>query len=106
MVANSIHLRVGSVGVVRTCLCTNQMMAELTRDSIAELLEARGVNSDSYCLAGGLPTETYCIDRDGAGWIVYYSERGLRSGLERFDTESEACSRLVAILLTDKSSQH
>ncbi len=81
------------------------MNVGLTRDSLAELLNERGVNPSAYCLTGGLPNESYCIDRDGSDWVVYYCEKGLRSGIERFENESDACSRLVTILMSDNTTQ-
>ena len=79
-------------------------MANLTRVLLPELLNARGIKPNAYCLTGGHPSESYCIDCDGTDWIVYYSERGLRSGLERFETEADACLRLLEILLADKTT--
>ncbi len=47
---------------------------------------------DAYCLTGGLPNEAYCVEHGLDGkWHTYYSERGLRTGLNTFDTEDEAC---------------
>lgn len=51
------------------------------------------VPSDSYSIMqGGLPNETYCLSYESGKWIVYYSERGDRSGLTAFESESEACA--------------
>ena len=41
-------------------------------------------------MVGGLPNETLCIVKEDT-WQVYYSERGSKSGLKLFKTESEAC---------------
>ena len=38
----------------------------------------------------GVPNEKLCIVREGK-WQVYYSERGNKSGLKVFETETEAC---------------
>ena len=80
-------------------------MAELTLATLPELLTDRGINPAAYCLTGGLPNETYCIDRDGADWLVYYSERGLRSSVQRFTSESDACTHLHAVLVNDETTQ-
>lgn len=37
-----------------------------------------------------LPSERFCIVKKDT-WQVYYSERGNKSGLECFQSESEAC---------------
>lgn len=41
-------------------------------------------------MIGGLPNEKLCIVKEDK-WQVYYSERGRKSGLKIFETESEAC---------------
>ena len=54
-------------------------------------LNEMGIRSDLYSImAGGLPNEQLCIAKDEF-WQVYYSERGHRSGLREFETETEAC---------------
>jgi len=42
-------------------------------------------------LKGGLPNEVLCLTAESGNWIVYYSERGSRTGLTTFKSESEAC---------------
>ncbi len=44
-----------------------------------------------YSLSEGLQNESYCIEQMKGCWAVYYSERGIRSSLELFDTEEDAC---------------
>ena len=57
-----------------------------------------GLPSDTYCLNGGLPNEAYCIEHEADGrWSVYYSERGLKTGLMTFDTEKAACEYLFRV---------
>ncbi|WP_020519403.1 hypothetical protein [Catelliglobosispora koreensis] len=51
-------------------------------------------------LKGGRPDDGFAIKREGAKWIVYYSERGGRSNIEKFDSEDAACRRLWT-LVTD-----
>ena len=80
-------------------------MPELTLKTLGNVLESQGIRPDAYCLTGGSPNESYCIDRDGDDWLVYYSERGLRSDLRRFGTESDACSHLQALLRGDATTQ-
>ena len=41
-------------------------------------------------MTGGLPNEKLCIVKEDK-WQVYYSERGNKSGLKIFETETEAC---------------
>ena len=50
-----------------------------------------GVPKELYSLMiGGFPNEKLCIVKEET-WQVYYSERGHKSGLKVFDTETEAC---------------
>ena len=50
-----------------------------------------GVPNELYSLMiGGFPNEKLCIVKEET-WQVYYSERGHKSGLKVFDTETEAC---------------
>lgn len=50
-----------------------------------------GIPEDLYSIMkGGLPNEKLCIVEE-KGWKVYYSERGRKSALKEFRTESEAC---------------
>ena len=44
-----------------------------------------------WYLNGGLPNEAYTIGKTTRGWEVYYSERGQKSNLKIFASESEAC---------------
>jgi hypothetical protein len=58
-------------------------------------LKAENVPGDCYSIMkGGLPNEAYCLNAENGAWVVYYSERGNRSGLTVFRTESEACTCL------------
>ncbi len=61
---------------------------------------------DAYCLTGGLPNEAFTIEHFGGEWLVYYSERGQRSGLKTFETEQEATDyfyRLIARVIHPKA---
>ena len=54
-----------------------------------ELLQL-GISDDLYSImTGGLPNEKLCIVKEDK-WQVYYSERGNKSGLKIFETETEA----------------
>lgn len=64
----------------------------MTLQELEKIMIERGWPKAAYSLTGGLPNEACCIEHgpDG-GWRTYYSERGVRSDLQEFDTESEAC---------------
>ncbi|EJW2002099.1 hypothetical protein QB794_004571 [Salmonella enterica] len=59
---------------------------------LKELLEKEKVSKSIYSLDGGLPNEKLCLDFENNKWIVYYSERGLRTGIIEFIVEDDACN--------------
>lgn len=71
----------------------------VTLGDVAQELHRRGIPENAYCLTGGLPNEAYTIDQTGDRWLIYYSERGCRSGLEEFASEREACAALLRVLI-------
>lgn len=54
-------------------------------------LISENIRRDVYSLKGGLSNEAYCISQTNGIWEVYYSERGIKSGLKVFQKEEEAC---------------
>ena len=76
---------------------------ELVRDEhvVSEVLDAEQVDPAAYSLEGGMPSEAYVLDPRAADLTVYYSERGLRSDEVVFQTENEACSYLLDLVLSD-----
>ena len=63
----------------------------MTIDELQKELNKLGVSQDLYSLMiAGFPNEKLCIVKEES-WQVYYSERGHKSGLKIFDTETEAC---------------
>ena len=64
----------------------------MTVFELEKKLNQINVPRDYYSiLLGGLPSETLCIVNNNDMWQVYYSERGQKTGLKTFETESEAC---------------
>ena len=63
---------------------------------LEQKLNELGVSNKLYSLmTGGLPNEQLCIAKE-ENWQVYYSERGHKSGLKEFSTESEACDYFLS----------
>ena len=58
---------------------------------LSEKLKKDGIPEDAYNLEGGFPDEAYCISESYNIWEVYYRERGNKTGLKIFNSESEAC---------------
>lgn len=75
----------------------------MNRTQLIASLKSLGVRDDAYSL-DGTRDEAYCLDHSSAGWTVYYSERGLKSGMRLFASESEACEYLKLLLSTDGSA--
>lgn len=73
----------------------------MNRDELIDKLNTAGVRRDSYNLNGESVDEAYVVSRDSTDWIVYYSERGLRSGVRKFPTESAAFDDVYVRLCKD-----
>jgi len=56
------------------------------------------IPSNAYYFDGLGAGECYCVEAQGFNWIFYYSERGERQGIRRFDSEGEANDHLLATL--------
>jgi hypothetical protein len=77
----------------------------LNRQEVAVLAEREGIRPTTFGLEGGLPPERYVLSMEEGGWAVYYSERGLRTGERRFETEDEACRYLWRLLVEDPTTR-
>jgi len=64
-----------------------------------------GIKSSSYSLSGGLPNEKYCLANESGKWVVYYSERGQRTGEKVFSSESKACEYLFSRMERDPTTR-
>ena len=71
----------------------------MTRFQLRCILIWENIRPDLYSLNGGFPNEAYCIDNLGDAWEVYYSERGSKMGLKKFNDESDACEYLYKLLI-------
>lgn len=71
----------------------------MTKIELEKKLKNKGVREDSYSLQGGFPNEAYCLNATEIDWEVYYSERGSKSGLKTFNSESEACKYFYGLLV-------
>lgn len=63
----------------------------MNKEELRNRLGKEGISRSLYSLDGGFPNEKICLSYEGGYWIVYYSEKGLRTGLINFSTENEAC---------------
>lgn len=58
-------------------------------------LRRLGVPEDAYSLGDGLKNEAYVLERSGSAWVLFYSERGMRTGEQSFASEDAACAELL-----------
>lgn len=79
--------------------------AALDRERLQKVLSERGFDPDAYSLYGGHPSEKYVLDARRSEWVVYYSERGLETGLQSFASEELACRHLADLLWKDQSTR-
>ena len=77
----------------------------MTRDSLKQILDDNKVGQSVYSLSGGHPSEAYVMDDRRSEWVVYYSERGLETGLSAFLDEDQACRHLLDLLLRDPTTR-
>jgi hypothetical protein len=77
----------------------------MNRRELEAAAAREGIRRSTFWLEGGLPPERYVLSGGPDGWEVYYSERGERTGVERFDTEDEACDHLFVQLFRDPTTR-
>lgn len=62
----------------------------MDRDELQKRLDDEGIRRDVYQFGGGLPNERLCLAPEKGHWVVYYGERGERTGLREFADEGDA----------------
>lgn len=77
----------------------------MNKAELARILIAERFRLDAYDLEGGTHDECYCLGVSYGSWSVYYSERGLQSGVKEFASEGEACEYLLQLLREDLSTR-
>jgi hypothetical protein len=78
----------------------------MDRHRLETLLDQEGVRRDTYAFGEPERDEQSVLAPTRGGWIVYYWERGLKTGIHTFETEDEACRYLLNILLRDSTARH
>ncbi|WP_353949244.1 hypothetical protein ABNN70_06925 [Sporolactobacillus sp. Y61] len=73
----------------------------MKKNELQQLLTTANIPVDLYKLNGGLPNEAFCLNnnKENNVWEVYYSERGLKSQLKKFNSEDEACDYFYKTML-------
>lgn len=77
----------------------------MNRAELRSAADREHIRRNAYCLEGGLPPEQYVLSIENGGWCVYYSERGLKTEPEWFETEDEACDHLFHALASDPTTR-
>lgn len=63
-----------------------------------------GIRDDAFEIEGKFADEAYILKKENDRWFVYYTERGLKTGLREFDSESEACNYFFGLVTSDIST--
>ncbi|HDR7633544.1 MULTISPECIES: hypothetical protein [Bacillus] len=71
----------------------------MRKNELEQKLLQEEVPKDLYSLKGGLPNESYCFNEQNGVWKVYYNERGTKSNLKTFNSETEACEYFYTSLI-------
>jgi len=78
----------------------------MTRFELKLALDGSGISENAYSLDNGMPIERYVLSHEPDGrWATYYSERGHRQTLRRFENESDACEDLLARITRDSTTK-
>ncbi len=67
----------------------------MTINELESILYDKKIPNDTYSLKGGLPSEAYCIEEKDGEWHLYYSERGIKRTLGRFEKEDAAVKAFI-----------
>jgi inhibitor of KinA sporulation pathway (predicted exonuclease) len=69
-------------------------------------LEKANIREDTYSIDVIGYTERYVISKvNNKKWEIYYSERGLKTGLKEYDNEDEACQAFLKHILKSQTEK-
>ena len=71
----------------------------MKKQQLEQRLSNKNIPIHFYSLKGGLPNEALCLNENNGKWEVYYSERGIKTGLKTFQSEEDACDYFYDDLL-------
>ncbi len=72
----------------------------MNKIELHNLLNEAGVPDELYNLNGdGRVDERFCLTPKGDQWQVYFLERGIKTTVKTFCTESEACQYIYEQLI-------
>lgn len=76
----------------------------MTIDEAKNVLKANRVRPDAYSIGCDNDESYVALEVDGR-WTVFYSQRGLRTGVKECSDVSSAMNRLVELVLDDSSTK-
>jgi hypothetical protein len=68
-------------------------------------MTSHSVRPDAYSIGDYSADECYVALQSAAQWLVFYSQRGVRSNVVHFSTEEDALDYLNDIVLKDASTR-
>ena len=69
----------------------------MNKRELAIILKQENIRPDSYNLEGRLYDDCLILEESHGVWFIYYSERGLRSDMGEFKSESDACKHFLKL---------
>jgi serine/threonine protein phosphatase PrpC len=76
----------------------------MTRGQFLAAVQSHDIRPDAFSFDVSAD-ECYVMATDGECWDVYYSERGLRTGVRHFEAEPAALAYLLERLCKDPSAK-
>ncbi len=74
-------------------------------EKLIRRLEEEGVDPGAYDFDGSQQDEVYCLERQAAGWVYYYRERGIHRDELVFTSEDEATRHFLDRVLKDPTTR-
>ena len=68
---------------------------------LKERLKNEKVNTELYCFDVEFPNEALCLIKNHEKWEVYYSEKGIKTGIVIFNNEESACEYFYFEIVTN-----
>lgn len=68
---------------------------------LKSLLETNGIDPRIYAIDGVDESEAYVLMKENHKWLMFYSERGVRSFMKVFQDEDSACREFARVILSE-----
>ncbi len=78
----------------------------MNREELRRILNAENISLTTYSLDGKYCEECLRLEKVVDGWVVSYSERGLRTNERHFDSEEDACRYMSDRLLRGPTTRN